>query len=71
MSVHPGAVTKGGQGWHNLESVSAKKKKLLVSPSSLTHTTDSSRYFTIHNSGTFLQKSALEEWTDQLNCHNQ
>jgi len=27
MSAHPGAVTRGGQGWHNLESVSAKKEK--------------------------------------------
>jgi len=65
MSAHPGTVTRGGQGWHNLESVSAKKEKALG------HTIDSFRYFTIHNSGTFLQKSPLDEWTDQLHCHNQ
>jgi len=29
MSAHPGAVTRSGQGWHNLESVSAKKEKVL------------------------------------------
>jgi len=29
MSAHPGAVTRGSQGWYNLESVSAKKEKVL------------------------------------------
>jgi len=29
MSASPGAVTRGGKGWHNLESVSAKKEKVL------------------------------------------
>jgi len=58
--AHPGTVTRSGQDWHNLESVSAKKGKALGQSIS-THTIDSSRYFTIHNSGTFLQKSSLEE----------
>jgi len=29
MSAHPGAVTRGSQGWLNLGSVSAKKEKAL------------------------------------------
>jgi len=29
MSAHPGAVTRGGQGWHNLENISAKNEKAL------------------------------------------
>jgi len=29
MSTHPAAVTRGSHGWHNLESVLAKKEKVL------------------------------------------